>query len=327
MTNCNFRTFVAKSPEDLFAMFLDLRGPGGFVFRGHRDAIWPLQSRLERVYTHPRTRGHVEQRIIKTFKQCAHNYEKELGSNVPGSSCDTLEWLSVMRHYGAPTRLLDFTRSIFVAAYFALLHEPHEKEDFSAIWVVYQGALDTAASRLLFKEKDALAKNADVTGVLSSAPSELRLANTHAITEESIGEFNEEMNRTVVRCSLNNFIRTNGLVRGEPRRFNRRMQFQKGLFIVPTNVRASFQENLEAALDIKVGSNISNECEELKGRGYRSLVANTALIKIIIPKVSFAKFRSTLYQMNLTTDILYPDLEGFILSLHHDGVPDFGSSI
>ena len=47
---------------------------------------------------------------------------------------ETDEWLALMRHHGAPTRLLDFTYSPYVAAYFAF--EDAEPRDSVAIWAV-----------------------------------------------------------------------------------------------------------------------------------------------------------------------------------------------
>src|SRR3989304_1877564 len=38
----------------------------------------------------------------------------------------------IMQHYGAPTRLLDFTYSVYVAAYFAV----EEAEDDCVVWAV-----------------------------------------------------------------------------------------------------------------------------------------------------------------------------------------------
>jgi hypothetical protein len=43
-----------------------------------------------------------------------------------------------MQHYGAPTRLLDWTGSIFVAAYFAVAEEP---DCDGAIWAIELGTL------------------------------------------------------------------------------------------------------------------------------------------------------------------------------------------
>ena len=42
-----------------------------------------------------------------------------------------LEWLALMQHYGTPTRLLDFTRSPYVACYFALEELPRTDPDKS----------------------------------------------------------------------------------------------------------------------------------------------------------------------------------------------------
>jgi len=48
-------------------------------------------------------------------------------------------WLFMMQHYGAPTRLLDWTENILVAAYFAV-HE-NKKED-GEIWVIFPQRLN-----------------------------------------------------------------------------------------------------------------------------------------------------------------------------------------
>lgn len=60
-------------------------------------------------------RGEREKLMIESFKSCAHLYLKRLADEK-----DTLEWLAIMQHHGAPTRLLDVTFSPHIASYFAL---------------------------------------------------------------------------------------------------------------------------------------------------------------------------------------------------------------
>src|SRR5207247_1327002 len=53
--------------------------------------------------------------VVEQFKQRAH-------LSLPTSrEPDTeLEWLALIQHHGGPTRLVDFTRSPFVGAFFAI---------------------------------------------------------------------------------------------------------------------------------------------------------------------------------------------------------------
>lgn len=46
----------------------------------------------------------------------------------------TMEWLALMQHFGAPTRVLDITKSSYVAAYFAI--EDATAGDDCAVWAI-----------------------------------------------------------------------------------------------------------------------------------------------------------------------------------------------
>lgn len=54
--------------------------------------------------------------MLKEFQWKYPSYEKNL---IPQNN-EYLEWLSIMQHYGAPTRLLDFSYSMYVALFMAM---------------------------------------------------------------------------------------------------------------------------------------------------------------------------------------------------------------
>lgn len=99
-----------------------------WIFRGQHDASWDLESSLHRTFEEAKAIHRIgtnkekslnkyehEKVMIDRFMCSAHLYL----NNVPNKE-DILSWLSLMQHHGAPTRLLDFTFSYYVALYFAL---------------------------------------------------------------------------------------------------------------------------------------------------------------------------------------------------------------
>lgn len=101
-----------------------------WIYRGQTDASCQLKSSLFRAFENTLAitkaasgkqkrlarRSH-EQVALRKFMSAAHQFDVALPKDK-----DPLEWLAVMQHYGAPTRLLDATFSPYTAAFFALRH-------------------------------------------------------------------------------------------------------------------------------------------------------------------------------------------------------------
>lgn len=91
----------------------------GWAFRGQQDARWQLSSSLSRylaAFIPDKSTWRLrEERAIRIFRRKAHNYLSD-----PSVLDNDLRCLALMQHHGAPTRLLDFTKSPFVAVFFAL---------------------------------------------------------------------------------------------------------------------------------------------------------------------------------------------------------------
>ncbi|MGA8573489.1 MAG: FRG domain-containing protein [Desulfobaccales bacterium] len=115
----------------------------GWIFRGHRKHYYSLKSSLHRKLESREKCGTAhscskidhqtaENYLLSQFRKAAHHYIE--ASMVPDKNDDRLEWLALMQHYGAPTRLLDFTHSSYIACFFAL--EEAEREEKAAIWAI-----------------------------------------------------------------------------------------------------------------------------------------------------------------------------------------------
>ena len=84
---------------------------GRWAFRGLGDADYILRANIEGVATKP---GIAEDYLEREFRRRAHHFLADVPPRL-----DDLEWLALMQHHGAPTRLVDWTKSPYVAAFFA----------------------------------------------------------------------------------------------------------------------------------------------------------------------------------------------------------------
>jgi len=155
-------TETATSWQEFLNWIRELQG--SWCFRGQRESAWPLQTSLDRAVRVrlenvkvSTSEGHhfllsahnhldsceQESKLLFRFKQQAHQF---IPHTPPHE--DKPSWFALMQHYGAPTRLLDWTSSPYVALYFAIEDKPQEKNDekekpegekddgYSAVWAI-----------------------------------------------------------------------------------------------------------------------------------------------------------------------------------------------
>ena len=105
-----------------------------FVFRGQSDEAFRLRPSLLRHFLD----GQVSlERRLQTEKDALTLFQRQAGVHLHNvdrpESRDAVSWWILMQHYGVPTRLLDWTRSPFVALYFAV---EGEFDKPGAVWAV-----------------------------------------------------------------------------------------------------------------------------------------------------------------------------------------------
>jgi hypothetical protein len=199
--------------------------PGQWIFRALKERpknlAVPILSSFDEAWNRrtgkellPSERRLYEAWMLREFKREAYHYLTHLPERD-----DYLEWMALGRHYGMPSRLVDFTYSFYIAVYFAI----SELAAKDTGWIL---AVNHAwhKDQLEIKVKTGWAKKYNVPPH-RAAFQDKDLFRGFAFNpgEDYVAAVN-------------------------PLRRNPRLAAQQGLFMCPGNITRTFDENLATAL-------------------------------------------------------------------------------
>jgi len=108
-------------------------------YRGHADKEWCLIPKTQRGFIGS------EEELFRKERFYTNDFQSR-ASILPFSKPQMSEfasWLTLMQHYGLPTRLLDWSRSPLIALFFAVSDKEHCELD-ACIWILAPGILNAS---------------------------------------------------------------------------------------------------------------------------------------------------------------------------------------
>lgn len=181
-----------------------------WIYRGQAMASWSLASSLERSPTLLELDHDIERVLVAEYRRAIRTFDKDIKE--PET---TLEWLALLQHHGTPTRLLDFSMSPYIAAYFAFQEDHPNQAEPVAIWCLNRARFYSAALELLKTRFDG----------------ENWGGKAYLFSDE---EFEELFSHTDLDCVMPFRLR----------RLDQRQLTQQSVFLVPMNPHKALAEQL-----------------------------------------------------------------------------------
>jgi hypothetical protein len=253
-----------------------------FLFRGHSDNKWNLKTSLERSLGDMRTIKDLEyDREDILQEEFIRNASLYMNKDLKEYS--KLQILATMQHYGAPTRLLDVTKSFYIALYFT---SNIERKD-ACIWAFnYNFLVEKLITRF---------SNLSTGDVSTRLLYKLNLDICEDILYKRKGS-----------CRF--------IIPVESYFVHQREFAQQGLYLFPGTLECDFEEILYETFEINDNEKASLDITETRDDDFDE--KNLGILKIHIPyDLSYFSINK-LQEMNITEATLFPGLEGFSRSLN-----------
>src|SRR5688500_12775800 len=248
------------------------------AFRGQPDAAQEPSTSIERAAARlqcdRRDRYDLEERRLREARRRARQHVP----HVPEDE-DAPGWLASRRHHGEPPRLLDFSKSFYVAVWFAI----ESADGDAAVWAVdLQRLREAAAARL-----------AALAPELAELPPEGWELAKAVLGRRDLGA---------------------GVLPIEPFHLDERLAAQQGMFLVSLDPSRSFVDNLAATfgvgeLDFRAAPRAFGSAAEAGD----ALAAS--VVEVVLPQALHRPAREDLWRMNLTAASFFPGMDGFARSL------------
>lgn len=276
--------------DDIFK--LNQRFLSKFIYRGQANEKWSLSTSLER-QTNRLFPNLFDKSVIPSQERdmlTEFRWKYPLYSAIGPDSKNIVEWLTIMQHYGAATRLLDFSYSIFVAMYMAMA----DNGESGALWAINKIPLNF---QIFEKYRE--------------------INNINSVGNDILSQFAlDQANDILINHSFDLKIKKQLFII-KPQMCNERLSRQQGLFIMPSDIQCSFTDCLSSYLYSPNSLRIKFEDLVKYSHGAKYKQEDITLIKIVIPQEKNYQIMKHLRAMNITTEILFPGLEGLAKSLNY----------